>query len=58
MTMACNIHQFNGFYSCLQYLNKGEYGIKEKSVLSNTINVIEQCPIDYMHCVLEGVTKN
>ena len=29
-------------------------GIKGESVLSNTI---EQCPVDYMHCVLEGITK-
>ena len=31
---------------------KQVHGIKEKSVLSNTINVLKQCPIDYMHCVL------
>ena len=36
---------------------KPVYGIKGKPVLSNTINVLEQCPIDYMHCVSEGIMK-
>ena len=25
MAMACNIRQFNGYYSCLHCLNKGEH---------------------------------
>lgn len=32
-------------------------GIKGKSVLANLIDVIDGVPVDYMHCVLEGITK-
>ena len=32
-------------------------GIKGKSVLTGTIDLVRGIPIDYMHCVLEGVTK-
>lgn len=32
-------------------------GIKGKSVLTNVVDLVRNIPIDYMHCVLEGVTK-
>lgn len=32
-------------------------GIKGKSVLSGIVDLVRGVPIDYMHCVLEGVTK-
>ncbi len=32
-------------------------GIKGESALGNLIDVVDGVPIDYMHCVLEGVTK-
>ena len=31
------------------------YGVKGTSILSNSITIPNQCPIDYMHAVLEGV---
>lgn len=33
------------------------YGIKGYSVLSTCINLVNDIPVDYMHAVLEGVTK-
>lgn len=33
------------------------YGVKGKSVLSSHINIVDSVPVDYMHAVLEGVTK-
>ena len=33
------------------------YGVKGTSVLSDSIDIQKQCPVDYMHAVLEGVTK-
>lgn len=32
-------------------------GIKGKSVLTDVVDLVTGIPIDYMHCVLEGVTK-
>ena len=32
-------------------------GIKGKSVLSKIVDLVRGVPVDYMHCVLEGVTK-
>ena len=32
-------------------------GIKGRSVLHDVIDLVKFVPIDYMHCVLEGVTK-
>ena len=32
-------------------------GIKGKSILTDTVDLVNDIPIDYMHCVLEGVTK-
>lgn len=32
-------------------------GIKGKSVLTNVIDLVDGAPVDYMHCVLEGVMK-
>ena len=32
-------------------------GIKGRSVLSDILDLVKCVPIDYMHCVLEGVTK-
>ena len=32
-------------------------GIKGPSVLSNVVDLVKSIPMDYMHCVLEGVTK-
>ncbi len=37
--------------------NKIVQGIKGKSVLSDILDLVKCVPIDYMHCVLEGVTK-
>ena len=33
------------------------YGVKGTSILSHSIAIPNQCPIDYMHAVLEGVMK-
>ena len=33
------------------------YGVKGKSILSRYINIYTDVPVDYMHAVLEGVTK-
>lgn len=33
------------------------YGVKGKSILSECINICTDVPVDYMHAVLEGVTK-
>ena len=33
------------------------YGVKGTSILSNSMDLVKQCPIDYMHAVLEGVVK-
>ena len=33
------------------------YGVRGTSILSKSIAIPSQCPIDYMHAVLEGVTK-
>lgn len=32
-------------------------GIKGKSVLTKVVDLVNGIPVDYMHCVLEGVTK-
>jgi hypothetical protein len=32
-------------------------GIKGKSVLTGVVDLVKGVPVDYMHCVLEGVTK-
>lgn len=32
-------------------------GIKGKSTLSGIVDLVEDIPVDYMHCILEGVTK-
>ena len=32
-------------------------GIKGRSVLSDILDLVKCVPIDYMHCILEGVTK-
>lgn len=32
-------------------------GIKGKSALTNVVDLVNSIPVDYMHCVLEGVTK-
>lgn len=39
-------------------LGKPVYGIKGPSILSTHINLLKSVPIDYMHAVLEGVTKS
>lgn len=36
---------------------QARYGVKGRSVLIDHINVIQAVPVDYMHAVLEGVTK-
>lgn len=36
---------------------KSLFGVKGKGLLSNIIDIPSQVPIDYMHCVLEGVAK-
>ena len=33
------------------------HGILGKSVLQPCLNIVDGVPVDYMHCVLEGVTK-
>ena len=37
--------------------NKVVDGIKGKSALTKVVDLVNGIPIDYMHCVLEGVTK-
>lgn len=39
--------------------NKGKVinGIKGQSVLSGVVDLVQGIPLDYMHCVLEGVVK-
>ena len=37
--------------------NKVIDGIKGKSALTKVVDLVNGIPIDYMHCVLEGVTK-
>ena len=32
-------------------------GVKGKSVLSNVLDLVKCIPVDYMHCICEGVTK-
>ena len=32
-------------------------GIKRRLILSGVVNIATELPIDYMHCVLEGVIK-
>ena len=32
-------------------------GIKGETALSDLIDLVHDIPVDYMHCVLEGVTK-
>ena len=32
-------------------------GVKGRSVLTGVVDLVKGIPIDYMHCVLEGVTK-
>ena len=32
-------------------------GIKGKSVLAGIIDLVNDVPVDYMHCVLEGIVK-
>ena len=32
-------------------------GIKSNSILTDAVDLVKGIPIDYMHCVLEGVTK-
>ena len=32
-------------------------GIKGRSVLTGVVDLVADIPIDYMHCVLEGVVK-
>ena len=34
------------------------YGVKGKSVLSSHIDIVTSVPVDYMHAILEGVTKS
>ena len=33
------------------------FGVKGTSVLSSTLNLIEGVPIDYMHAILEGISR-
>jgi hypothetical protein len=37
--------------------NRPVYGVKGNSVLTPHLNIVKDIPIDYMHAVLEGVTK-
>ena len=37
---------------------KAVFGIKGKSILSSCIKIVSDVPIDYMHAVLEGVSKS
>ena len=37
---------------------KPVFGVKGQSVLSPHLNILKSIPIDYMHAVLEGVTKS
>jgi len=32
-------------------------GIKGRSVLTDSLNLVDGIPVDYMHAVLEGVTR-
>lgn len=34
------------------------FGVKGKSILSTCINIVQDIPIDYMHAILEGVSKS
>jgi len=34
------------------------FGVKGHSVLSSSINIVTSVPIDYMHAILEGITKS
>ena len=38
--------------------NESVYGVKGNSILAGHIDVVKGVPIDYMHSVLEGVTKS
>lgn len=35
-----------------------QYGIKGRSMLTEYSDIVKSIPIDYMHAVLEGITKN
>ena len=40
-------------------INKKDiYGIKGQSTLAKHLNTVNDVPIDYMHAILEGVTKS
>ena len=41
-----------------QKLKRPVFGVKGQSVLSEHINIIKSVPVDYMHAVLEGITKS
>ena len=43
--------------STAEFTNECVYGIKGKSILADHTDVVNGVPIDYMHAVLEGVTK-
>lgn len=40
-----------------QEIGEAVNGIKGRSSLENIVDLVNGIPIDYMHCVLEGVTK-
>lgn len=39
-------------------LSETVFGVKGESILSKHINILKSIPVDYMHAVLEGVTKS
>jgi len=49
--------QVIGWAKTAELTKKDVYGIKGQSVLANHLNIVSDVPIDYMHAVLEGVTK-
>ena len=36
---------------------KPVFGVKGHSILSNFLDVVKDIPIDYMHMILEGISK-
>ena len=58
------VHQPRSTRDVLQWARQAErdgkpkYGVKGVSVLARSIDIVKAIPIDYMHAVLEGVTKS
>lgn len=59
-----NTHQPRSITNMKEWADEAEktgkpiFGIKGRSILSSHLNVLKCIPIDYMHAVLEGVTKS